>query len=84
MIAPLMPIRFAGVAWYQGESDVGKPGELYAKLLRALIADWRKANGNPGLPFYYVQIASFASKDPWAELAMGRLPCRTIPKWGWW
>jgi len=24
MIAPLGPMRLAGVAWYQGESDVGQ------------------------------------------------------------
>jgi sialate O-acetylesterase len=82
MIAPLMPMRFAGVAWYQGESDVGKSGEVYARLLRALIADWRKANGNPGLPFYYVQIASFASKDPWAELRAGQASVQDDPKVG--
>ena len=26
MVAPLGPTRFTGVAWYQGEADVGQPG----------------------------------------------------------
>jgi sialate O-acetylesterase len=82
MIAPVMPLRFAGVARYQGASDVGKPGELYAKLLRALIADWRKSNGNPELPFYYVQIASFTNKNPWAELRDGQASVQDDPKVG--
>ena len=35
MIAPLGPIRLAGIAWYQGESDTGIPG--YDRRLHALI-----------------------------------------------
>ena len=60
MIAPLMPFRLAGVAWYQGESNVGATADEYARLLRLLIADWRRANGNSDLPFYYVQLAAIA------------------------
>ncbi len=36
MIAPLEPFALRGVAWYQGESDVGEP-DAYAALLTAVV-----------------------------------------------
>ncbi len=39
MIAPFGHFAMAGMAWYQGESDVGIPG--YADRLRELFAGWR-------------------------------------------
>ncbi|AMK16604.1 MULTISPECIES: sialate O-acetylesterase [Sphingobium] len=59
MIAPLGDIGLKGVAWYQGESDVGIPG--YADRLRAMMADWRRQFGNAGLPFAIVQIAPYGA-----------------------
>lgn len=41
MIAPLGRIPLAGIAWYQGEANVGDTAG-YAKLLPSLIADWRE------------------------------------------
>ncbi|SOB87697.1 sialate O-acetylesterase [Sphingomonas guangdongensis] len=57
MIAPLGPTAFAGVAWYQGESDTGMPG--YTTRLRALMADWRRQFGRADLPFALVSLAPF-------------------------
>ena len=57
MIAPLGRIELAGVAWYQGESDVDIPG--YAARLGALMTDWRAQFGRADLPFAIVQLAGF-------------------------
>lgn len=57
MIAPLGPLSLKGVAWYQGESDVGVPG--YDKRLAALMASWRRQFRDPQLPFLVVALAGF-------------------------
>lgn len=73
MISPLRDYGLAGVAWYQGESDVGQPGS-YADRLDAMMAGWRRQFGNPDLPFLIVSLANygpFATRpvaSGWAEL----------------
>jgi len=57
MIAPLVGFRFAGVIWYQGESNRTRYEE-YRALFPAMISDWRGAFDDD-LPFYFVQIAPF-------------------------
>jgi sialate O-acetylesterase len=57
MVAPLVPFRFAGVIWYQGESNRDRH-QQYARLFPAMIRDWRRAFGRE-LPFLFVQIAPF-------------------------
>ena len=59
MIAPLVKYAIRGVIWYQGESNRDKP-LLYAKLLPAMVAEWRRLWQEDDMPFYYVQIAPFA------------------------
>jgi len=71
MIAPLEPIRFRGVIWYQGESNAGQPGP-YEKLLPAMIADWRGVWGRD-LPFLFVQIAPHKSIHPAFREAQKRI-----------
>ena len=44
MIAPLGPTQIRGVVWYQGESDAAQAKE-YARLLPALMEDWRHRFG---------------------------------------
>ncbi len=58
MIAPLTPLRLAGVIWYQGESNCTRARQ-YRRLFPAMIADWR-ARFEQDLPFFFVQIAPFA------------------------
>lgn len=71
MIAPLGPMRLAGVVWYQGESDVGQPA--YAAKLRALFAGWRRQFG-PQTRMLVVQLADFGARrdapgeSGWAQL----------------
>jgi sialate O-acetylesterase len=61
MIAPLGRLGLAGVAWYQGEADVGKAG--YDRRLAALMANWRRQFGDERLPFLIVGLAG------WGEMA---------------
>ena len=60
MIAPVAPYTLKGAAWYQGEANAGDPA-LYAKLLPALVKDWRAQFHAPDLPFLPVQLSSFGS-----------------------
>ncbi|MBU4434370.1 MAG: sialate O-acetylesterase [Alphaproteobacteria bacterium] len=60
MIAPLAPYGLKGFAWYQGEANVTEAPE-YARLMPALIADWRREFGQGDLPFLMVQLASFGA-----------------------
>ena len=72
MVAPLGPIRLDGVAWYQGEADVGMPG--YDARLAALIDGWRGQFDRTDLPFLVVGLANFGdpvtkpSESGWAML----------------
>jgi sialate O-acetylesterase len=71
MIAPLARFPVRGFIWYQGEDNARDHAE-YAKLLPALINDWRAMWGKP-LPFLIVQLPSYnADKKPdgtdWAAM----------------
>ena len=73
MIAPLGDYGLKGVAWYQGEADVGQPGS-YADRLAAMMSGWRGQFRQPELPFLIVSLANwgpYATKpiaSGWAEL----------------
>lgn len=56
--------RVAGMLWYQGESDAGgdQPA-LFTQRFGELIQALREDAGNPNLPFYSVQIGTFAHPD---------------------
>lgn len=71
MIAPIVPYAIRGAIWYQGESNLNTR-KLYADLQETLIGDWRAQWGNPELPFYFVQLASY--KAPSEEPGGGQLP----------
>jgi len=72
MIAPLGPLGMKGVAWYQGEADVGKPG--YDLRLAAWMANWRAQFRDPQLPFLIVGLAGWQKptsrpvESDWAAL----------------
>lgn len=72
MIAPFGPIGLKGVAWYQGEADVGVPG--YDRRLAAWMADWRAQFRDPQLPFLIVGLAGWGKvtskpvESGWAAL----------------
>ncbi|MES2120757.1 MAG: sialate O-acetylesterase [Pseudomonadota bacterium] len=72
MVAPLGNLGLKGVAWYQGEADVGQPG--YDRRLAAWMANWRSQFRDPALPFLIVGLAGWGkpSSTPvesgWAAL----------------
>ncbi|WP_338243505.1 sialate O-acetylesterase [Aurantiacibacter hainanensis] len=76
MIAPLGPMRLAGVAWYQGESDVGQPD--YDAKLRELFAGWRRQFGEQAR-MIVVQLADYGERQSepvesgWAQLRQEQL-----------
>ncbi len=73
MIAPLKDMKFKGVIWYQGESNVSNRAQ-YADYLKLMIADWRRTFNDPELPFYIVELADHLPFDDlegraaWAEM----------------
>nr|WP_314526616.1 sialate O-acetylesterase [uncultured Brevundimonas sp.] len=73
MIAPLGAYSLKGMAWYQGESNIGDPAG-YRRLLPALFADWRRRFDSPDMRALVVQLANFgpAASQPtnssWAAL----------------
>ena len=60
MIHPLVGYTIKGCLWYQGESNVDRPDQ-YEKLFPAMIAQWRGEWGQGDFPFYFAQIAPYAS-----------------------
>lgn len=77
MVAPLAPYPAAGVIWYQGESNAGKP-DVYPKVMAALIADWRKRWADPALPFLIVQLPAFVDpKFVWVREAQAKMVADT-------
>ncbi len=87
MIAPLANYALKGVLWYQGESNTGRPRE-YAKLLPALISDWRRQWHDDALPFLFVQLPGFMeynylpSESNWAQLRESQRTALSIPRTG--
>jgi sialate O-acetylesterase len=59
MLAPMGPYAYAGVAWYQGETNVGRD-KSYARLLGALMAERRQGQA-ADLPFLVVQLANYGA-----------------------
>jgi sialate O-acetylesterase len=83
MIAPLGPMRLAGVAWYQGESDVDKTD--YDRRLNQLFAGWRRQFGDQ-TQMLVVQLANFGSRksvpaaSQWAQLRQSQINAVTADK----
>jgi sialate O-acetylesterase len=65
MIHPLIPFAIRGAIWYQGESN-HHDRMAYVDKTRALVDGWRALWKNPGMPYYYVQIApyQYGSENP--------------------
>lgn len=84
----IVPFRFRGVIWYQGESNAEFTTGPYAwngdrlsdyqhHVLQTLVTSWRKAFNDPDLPFYQVQLprinASNRALWPFFREAQSRL-----------
>lgn len=68
-IAALRNLSIKGVIWYQGENNAASMGlcaddtESYDKLMKNIIAAWRKQFEQPDLPFHTVQLTMFSWND---------------------
>jgi len=83
MISPLAGYAIKGFLWYQGEGNHGA-SELYARLLPAMVNEWRTIWGLGELPFYYAQIAPYNYRDgksPYMRQLMAEC-MKTIPNSG--
>jgi sialate O-acetylesterase len=86
MIAPLQPAAIRGILWYQGEANVGRPGE-YSELFATMIRSWREGFGQGDLPFYFVQLANFGDENEmvnrdWARLREAQAKVLELPNTG--
>ena len=68
MIHPILPARFAGVLWYQGESD-WYDIERYKCSFPNMIQDWRSKFQIPELPFYFVLLSPYFGANPRLRVA---------------
>lgn len=72
MVAPLGGLGLKGVAWYQGEADVGKAG--YDTRLAAWMSNWRTQFRDSNLPFLIIGLAGWGKpvshpvESGWASL----------------
>lgn len=62
MLRRVCPYTLAGFIYYQGESDDHKP-EMYYKLFKLLIEQWRSDWEDDSLPFLCVQLPMFLNRD---------------------
>src|SRR5690606_5973334 len=87
MIAPLAPCALRGAIWYQGESNESNPLR-YARLLRDLVSDWRRAWARPALAFHVVQLPGFRTPQAhqpdstWARLREAQTAVLDLPHTG--
>lgn len=71
MIAPIKKYRFAGMIWYQGETNVGRAAE-YNQALPALVSQWRSYFGE--IPVVICNLANYTTRhDKPVKSAMAEL-----------
>jgi sialate O-acetylesterase len=73
------------VIWYQGEANANpSTAYTYRQIFPGLIRDWRLKRGQGDFPFYYVQLAGFASRlnESWAVLRESQLKTLALPNTG--
>lgn len=73
MFSLITPYTARGVLWYQGENNATATVDYYAKLLRALIAQFRTEWSEPALPFLIAQISSPTGNWPEPEEPYARI-----------
>jgi sialate O-acetylesterase len=56
--------KVKGILWYQGESEANPAAApVFQQKFEALVAAFREDTGQPGLPFYFVQIGRHISNS---------------------
>jgi sialate O-acetylesterase len=88
MVNPLIQYNIKGFLWYQGETNVSRAYQ-YRKTFPLLIKNWRSKWKQDGLPFYYVQLATFNENNgnsengsAWAELREAQALTLSVPHTG--
>jgi len=82
MLSPLVGFGLKGFIWYQGESNALRAKE-YAALSKMFLADLRNKWQDSSLPFYFVQLANFASgSGDWPALRKAQTDLLEIPNTG--
>jgi sialate O-acetylesterase len=76
MIHPLLPMRFVGAVWYQGEAN-SNDATSYACRFPAMITDWRLKFGLPDLSFFHVQLAGYTAD--WGEIRAAQDAALQLP-----
>lgn len=63
MIEPIKHFTVRGILFYQGENNsFGESWKPFYATFPAVIADWRRAMGDPELPFGIIQIAGWSNR----------------------
>ena len=63
LITPVAPLTLRGVVFYQGENNsFAESWKPFHRTFPAVISDWRKAFGNPEMPFGIIQIAGWSTR----------------------
>jgi sialate O-acetylesterase len=82
MVNPLIPFRFRGVIWYQGEANTDR-AEQYRHLSEVMITDWRRQFGHGDFDFHFVQLAGFGINSPgWIEIMEAQQQTLAVPRTG--
>lgn len=84
MLNPLLPMRFTGVIWYQGESNASNR-PAYACQFPAMIADWRRKFQLPDWTFLYVELAALRNDyrgKVWPSLRAAQGAALALPNVG--
>lgn len=87
MVAPATRYTIKGFLWYQGEANTGD-ATTYARLLPALINDWRRLWAQGDLPFLFVQLPNYMeaqylpSESDWAATREAQTKTLSVPNTG--
>ncbi|MET0263360.1 MAG: sialate O-acetylesterase, partial [Rariglobus sp.] len=87
MLLPLVPYALRGAIWYQGEGNAGE-AQLYTRMMRDLILDWRAQWGQRDFAFHLVQLPGFqAARDHqpdsnWAHFREAQNAALSLPHTG--
>jgi sialate O-acetylesterase len=87
MLQPLAPYALRGAIWYQGEANASQ-ADIYPRLLRDLILDWRREWGRPDFAFHLVQLPNFQAarehqpESTWARLREAQTAALALPHVG--
>ena len=60
MLAPISGLKIKGAIWHQGYNNAMQPGGhvMYYQVFDDMIASWRKAFGDPAMPFGIISLCT--------------------------